>query len=277
MSQIMKKSKKDEPKQAKKVFDVMRPGKTVAQATSRPVIVGHKPQVKDPMMSNPAETEALMDGKKKVALQPSGDVSVSSTVPAEQPAQPETVPESDAPKPHDGPYAADEIASLATTNVVEQVPEGADKPEQLATPLDAQASPLPTETPALSTVEEQPKSAEEKQPDEQPASTAPADPNTPGTTGVVFDEVPDFETLTGTKPDANTSAEPLPKLPETPEDKAVVQIPKVVVSHHNYSNGWVKFFVTFLILAVIAVIVVDVLLDTGLLVKSGLPHTNFFQ
>jgi len=34
-----------------KVFDVMRPGRAPVQATSRPVIVGHKPEVNDPMMN----------------------------------------------------------------------------------------------------------------------------------------------------------------------------------------------------------------------------------
>jgi hypothetical protein len=262
----MKKSKKDEPKQAKKVFDVMRPGKTAAGATSRPVIVGHKPQVKDPMMSDPAETEALMDSKKKVALQPTSEISTSPTVSVEQ------QPEAEAPKPHDGPYVADEIASLATTNAVEQIPEGVET-QQLATPLDASTPPEAVPP----TFEESPQPTEAKQPEQQSAQPVPTDSNTSSTTGVVFDEVPDLETLTGTKPDANTSAEPLPKLPEAPEDKAVVQVPKVVVSHHNYSNGWVKFFVTFLVLAVIAVIVIDVLLDSGMLVKDGLPHTNFFQ
>lgn len=262
----MKKSKKDDPKQPKKVFDVMRPGKTAAGATSRPVIVGHKPQVKDPMMSDPAATEALMDGKKKVALQPVDETTTTPTVSTEQ--QSSQQPEVEASKPHDGPYVADEIASLATTNAVEQVPEGAETAQQLATPLDA---PEATSS-APATSQESPKPVEEKQLEQQPS--APADPNAPGTTGVVFDEVPDLETLTGAKPDTSVSTEPLPTLPE---DKAVVQVPKVVVSHHNYSNGWAKFFLTFLILAVFAVVVVDILLDTGLLVKSGLPHTNFFQ
>lgn len=38
---------------SRKVFDVMRPGRAPVSATSRPVIVGHKPQVKDPMMQKP--------------------------------------------------------------------------------------------------------------------------------------------------------------------------------------------------------------------------------
>ena len=270
----MKKSKKDDPKEPKKVFDVMRPGKTAAQATSRPVIVGHKPQVKDPMMSTTVETEALMDSKKKVALQPTDAPAKSITAPTEQPLQ----QEAELSKAHDGPYVADEIASLATTSAVEKVPEGAEPAQQLATPLDASKTTEPSPEPVAPTaVEETPGPTEEKQAEQQSAPAAPANPNAPGTTGVVFDEVPDFETLTGTKPDVNASVEPLPKLPETPEDKAVVQVPKVVVSHHNYSNGWAKFFVTFLILAVLAVVVIDILLDTGLLVKDGLPHTNFFQ
>lgn len=38
----------------KKVFDVAKPGKSAPDASSRPIIIGHKPMIQDPMMSAPA-------------------------------------------------------------------------------------------------------------------------------------------------------------------------------------------------------------------------------
>lgn len=46
-----KKKPKPDKKSTKKVMDVARPGKSAPSASSRPVIVGHKPTVKDPMVS----------------------------------------------------------------------------------------------------------------------------------------------------------------------------------------------------------------------------------
>ncbi|HEY5667773.1 MAG TPA: hypothetical protein VIR03_01270, partial [Candidatus Saccharimonadales bacterium] len=40
----------------KKVFDVMRPGKAPASPTSRPVVIGHKPQVHDDQLVPSADT-----------------------------------------------------------------------------------------------------------------------------------------------------------------------------------------------------------------------------
>lgn len=53
-------------------FDVMRPGKAPAAATSRPAIVGHKPLVQDPMMTVDTGRRPLMGHHKEVvpALEP---------------------------------------------------------------------------------------------------------------------------------------------------------------------------------------------------------------
>src|SRR5688572_17132996 len=63
--------------QQKRVFDVVRPGKSMASPNSRNVITGHKPQVKEDMFvagpnsrlaGNPYEKHALMNaGHKSVA------------------------------------------------------------------------------------------------------------------------------------------------------------------------------------------------------------------
>lgn len=52
------KSEKDKSKAAdKKVFDVAKPGKSAPDPTTRPVIVGHKPLVQDPMVNSGEEVD----------------------------------------------------------------------------------------------------------------------------------------------------------------------------------------------------------------------------
>ncbi len=266
------KPKKDSESTApRKVFDVMRPGKTVAEPTARSVIVGHKPQVKDPMMSDRNEERSLMDSNKKVTLQPTNDESkpapVADALVADQPSdqQPDasTAPtpteqdQSDTQtKPYDGPYVADELATLATSTTVDTNSSDSGNPG-VAEAQSEQEPPVPAAA--------EPTVPEVSKPESQ----------NPGTTGIVFEDASDFQASVQqaqpSKPD--DTAEPLPTMPD---EQPVSAQPQIVVSHHNYSNGWLKFFVTFAILAVVAVIVVDILLDSGILVKDGIPHTHFF-
>lgn len=41
----------DDKKENKKVFDVTKPGKSTPSASARPVIIGHKPMIQDPMVA----------------------------------------------------------------------------------------------------------------------------------------------------------------------------------------------------------------------------------
>src|SRR5688500_4922517 len=78
-------------KPGKKVFDVVRPGKSPAAPNSRSVIVGHKPQIADDqfvpspntrLAGNPSEKRPLMDPDKKVGVAPmSGDKEPSAPTP----------------------------------------------------------------------------------------------------------------------------------------------------------------------------------------------------
>lgn len=72
-------SQKTTPKDAvTKVFDVARPGKSPATATSRPVIVGHKPQVHDPLLSPTTEQSLLTHTKKKTVVAPAASAPISA-------------------------------------------------------------------------------------------------------------------------------------------------------------------------------------------------------
>ncbi len=50
--------------ETKKVFDITKPGKTMASAGARPVIVGHKNMLKDPMVTA-TDVSELTEGTKK--------------------------------------------------------------------------------------------------------------------------------------------------------------------------------------------------------------------
>lgn len=52
----------------RKIFDVARPGRSPASSTSRPLIVGHKPQVRDPAVTvnGVGYRRPLMDPRQKV-------------------------------------------------------------------------------------------------------------------------------------------------------------------------------------------------------------------
>lgn len=57
----------EDKKQTKKqVFDVAKPGKTPAEASSRPIIVTHKPMIEDPMVSKKTAPEIESDEKPSV-------------------------------------------------------------------------------------------------------------------------------------------------------------------------------------------------------------------
>ena len=58
-----------EPSEKAKVFDVSKPGKTAAGASSRPVIVGHRTILKDPMVTEPTAT-VEEDTPNQISAQP---------------------------------------------------------------------------------------------------------------------------------------------------------------------------------------------------------------
>lgn len=52
--------------------------------------------------------------------------------------------------------------------------------------------------------------------------------------------------------------------------------PQVFVSHHT-GPGWIKVVLWLLVVLILVAAAVDVLLDSGFLPITGLPHTHFFQ
>lgn len=231
-----------------KVFDVRRPGKVSVSATSRPVIVGHKPQVQDPMVSQSRDDHPLMDGTKHVTITPmtasaKPEAEPAPLVSSEQYAPPATdarpIAPASAPAVEPEPETAADLASVAMqqSTVIDEPP--------LPTPA---AEPAPA-TPATPT------------PPPQSASEQPLDQD---------DYLSVLAQDTPTAPPPKEHAEPLPVLP--PEAPAQ---PQIYVSHHKQRKP-AAVLGTLLLLLILAAVVVDVLLDAGFIVIDGIPHTTFF-
>lgn len=136
-----------EKKSEKQVMDVSKPGKAVADASARPVIVGHKPQVQDPMVTaedtnpdvaEPEQSVASPSATKKVIAPLSDQENASESEAAaedsslESQPQPDEKSEPDADETSDGTQSDEEAAVVDA--VADQV--GAKKKEDAKTEED---------------------------------------------------------------------------------------------------------------------------------------------
>jgi hypothetical protein len=275
----------------KKVFDVSRPGRMAASATSRPVIVGHKPQVKDPMVAE-SEERKLMDSKSKVNLQPTGAPAVPQD---EKPVETPTTPQLDTAVEHtphkDADFPTDGLASVATSSVIDapapsgEAPKPAEESDEApkveraepALPAadlhddtqgndgaDGHHSPTEAEDATAEVVTQSNVTPEvDQKPVAEPKPASPADGT--ATTGVVFDEAP---AEVASRPAVHS--EPLPVLPEESAPK------EIIVTHHAPRSGKGGVIAVIIALVLLAVFVFDILLDAGIIVMQSIPHTNFF-
>jgi hypothetical protein len=130
-------SKSDKSKPSdKKVFDVAKPGKSAPDATARPVIVGHKPMIQDPMVnaSDTGTETAPVENDEKVTpirsakkIVPLGDKAPENTSQAKD----ETPKEADEPGAVDMQEKTeeDQAAEVSKDETAGSEPEpNADKP-----------------------------------------------------------------------------------------------------------------------------------------------------
>lgn len=108
------------PRPQRKVFDVMRPGRAPASSTSKPVIVGHKPLVRDPAVTMAAPARRpLMNAGRKVTVRPTAPVATPATptppVSAAQPGSPALPPATDLAAPPLTPSPAPASTAPAVT------------------------------------------------------------------------------------------------------------------------------------------------------------------
>lgn len=246
------------------------------------------------------EEQTLMDSKKKVNIEPTGAPAVPSDTAPEtdtqahhaalpEPSKPEeSVTAPIVPDPvKDEEFPTDGLASVATGSVVDagqdKMPTESDtaKDESSQTPAD---TPRETDTAAAfpaADLDELAKQTEDAEADKTPAADTeatlsadqPAEPTPPRapydpsqTSGVVFEDSPAHQPP---KPDPN--AEPLPVLHE--DDP----MQKMIVSHHTErASSAMGIVLTIIALVILGVAVFNVLLDAGIFVIDGIPHTDFF-
>ena len=132
-------SKSEKPKAAdKKVMDVAKPGKSAPSSTSKPVIVGHKPMIQDPMVT-PSENgeEAAVPKEEKVATRSvkkivplSDQAEAQEEKPAETEPTSETATDSVDEKPaeEEAKESADEEPAAAEAEEAAPAEEPTDKP-----------------------------------------------------------------------------------------------------------------------------------------------------
>lgn len=263
-----------------KVFDVRRPGRTSVSATSRPVIVGHKPQVHDPMVSRDTEERSPhMDSAQPVAGQPAtapelpsdtaDSTSVSVMPPAVEPTQ--AAPEDRPIQPLSAPEVPDTAAPSEAPD--SRVPEpDADAAADLASIALKDTAPVEGSAPALSPevaseLTRESTSEEPARVPEVPAAARPAETDTAKSNG--YFEFPTEEPA----PPTRQSDEPLPDLPQEPAQSTQ---PQIYVSHHPHrSKGIIVWVCIMLLITLIAAL--DILLDAGFIVADKIPHTTFFQ
>ncbi|HET7302673.1 MAG TPA: hypothetical protein VFI74_05080 [Candidatus Saccharimonadales bacterium] len=222
-----------------KIFDVARPGHSLASPTSKPAIVGHKPQVQDPMMARDIDDERrLLGGHERVTVAP-----LSATV--EVPASSEPAPTPEPPKP-----VAEEVS--AQSEVPPQEAEEAPRPE-VSSPTDTNEI---TQEPIVQ---------------EPPASVEPPEPT-------IAPPQPQPELQSQPQPASQPAPQPkLEALTDEDETAAPDTMPTAVVSHHHHSAGALKnVLVALLILLIIGAVIFDILLDAGFVVMN-IPHTHFFS
>lgn len=228
-----------------RVFDVMRPGKAPASPTSRPVIAGHKSsaqatQVHVSGIGANGGGASMFDSHKKVEIQPVDGTVSGDTSPVAAPAPTVKTPE-------------------ATTSEIPEIP----MPSSVAAELIPASSKEAVDAP---------NSKKSKDPLEEPEK--PIDP------AKLDDAALDPE------PPEPAPAEPEKDVPPTPVETAHDPIHEaaapnlegqVVVSHHTTApKGTGRLVALIALMVLFACLLVDILLDAGVLSSSVIPHTNFF-
>ncbi|HSW36758.1 MAG TPA: hypothetical protein VLG37_00105 [Candidatus Saccharimonadales bacterium] len=235
----------EKPKDGKKVFDVAKPGKTAAGASSRPIIVTNRPVLKDPMV-------VMEDGSSKPVVGPP-DVPVK--VRAELKLSPlnkseATEPNTDEPAPREP-----KKVEISTPETETELPAKTQEPKTTA--------PSPESTP---TVTEEAGSDEPARKDDQTLEVK-AEPST--TTGSPLD-IDDTETEDGKdKPGIAEQA----KAAEAKKDEEHIAAIEKLVSEQKYYlpiNSLEKrrtkrhLIIGILLIILLALAWTDVALDAGL-------------
>lgn len=253
---------KDAPKKpAGKVFDVRRPGKALASPTSRPVIVGHKPEAQQAQIAVSGVGESPLLGRRKVQISPANQ--------AESEPKPGKSPDFNSFTSKEIAPAEAEVESLATVAL-----EGVVGPPVLPKELDkADQAPAPTaelEPQTVDTSADATKTESDNIPTLEPEKPEPP---------VMAEEMPQDSTSVPETDDAEVSPskQEAPPAPEPKIEPLFDESGAIIVSHHGHyhRHHGLKVFALILLILILAAIGIDILLDLGILTLPGVPHTDY--
>lgn len=256
MAKTAEKTDKPAVKSAPKVFDITHPGKSAPSASSRPIIVTNRAVMQDPMVAA-SDTEEPLPSKpmNKITLQPLTDAEKKSAL-----------------------HENDDKAELPDFSALTQ--------ESDKKPVDEPEAAAPADDGPVENTDEKtaPKDKEEAAPVEQPqADTAAGD--TPATEdAAVSEESADGAPAedganTASKAEADTAAlEAKIKQEEAINqlvDSREFYLPINAVERHRSK---VISLLGLLLIVLLAVVLADLLLDSGVVHISGVhPVTHFFS
>lgn len=309
---------KPKTKSAKKpagvVFDVRRPGKAPAPPTSRPVIVGHKPeaQLAQAAVSGVGEANPML-ARRKIQITPSGEIQSDGSEPKHDEAAPEE-------KARDIPEEEKEALAAAALDAVTGPPDLSDPQEEPEDGSDTEKEDRPTLFTKPKLVIKPPSEeqgaaaqpADEAEPEpkelvpEEPEIRANKDAASKGTEELV--ENGEEQSAAKAEEQSPTEGDRQPAPSETEESAAAptegAQEPTpaegegteqaeekkpephieplfdehgTIVSHrsHHRRGHGLKVFALLLVALILAAAILDILLDLEILNLEGIPHTGF--
>lgn len=235
-----------EPAGAPKVFDVAKPGETAADASSRPLIVGHGSIIKqDPMVVDPA-AEPKPASKRGVSLQPVTDTKdEAKKADSKEPTSIKVVDEAPEEKPEEP--AKNEAAAPEPEKVEESIADSKNTEE----PSEEVIEPKETVKP-----EEESTPVEEPKPDEAPSEQP--EPSEVAATNALANELVAKKAAEEKAKEATKKAD---------EFQALISSKKYFVNIHQSatSGGAGKWILLLLLLLVAGTVVV---IDAGLVETS---------
>jgi len=277
------KPKNNQPQAPKKVFDVMRPGKAPASANSRPVIVGHKPKVKEDMFvssgnsrvaaENPFEKHELMSHGQPTALSEETPVeeTTDALVPRELPSENPDALQTSQPDDVGVTKEADEVVTHQEIVF--------DEPEEAPTPPAATAEYTPTEIPSKPEAQDVAAASDTVEPAEnKDTAIESAQPE------IKEDEpkfVPPESVQTDDKPQVISEEQGAGKLLTQDDVVAATSAPSLdhaFVSHHKAHTKWWEWVLIFLLIIIVGLVALNFLLDAEVIsLNVDLPHTNLLK
>lgn len=264
-----------EKSSAKKVMDVSRPSQVAAEPTSRPVIVTNRPLItQDPMVAS--STDAATDTAKTTAskqaapLAPHAEKVIKPPKETTVDAEPEAEKEKSESEEEPFRIGSKENAGEAAVKEAKETEKAAETPVEPEATGEASESETAGET--TDKTDKSKDAPSKPDGDETPGDAADAEKSAEGM--VEYDAPEDDKQII---PGAEkVSAEEQKRADELEEIIASGKYNVPIDASGRRKTLIVTIWLVVLTL-VLAVVLVDALLDVGMLTIPGIPHTHFFS